>query len=166
MSGLEFAVAIIGIVSGFATAANSISHCRERRKKRKEREQRCTRASDDDDNDPEEVGNSLKCGQRDVRKEYDLGLAGLGREFQRGDEIGVSQLQAQVIKLQGTIIAILGGLVANPDAPLDTALRHSLAHLFRASEETRHEALRTMQDQYQRPCVKRPITRGLSTDKR
>ncbi|KAL2115670.1 hypothetical protein VTJ04DRAFT_9925 [Mycothermus thermophilus] len=160
MSGFEFAGAIMAIVSGFATAVNSYGNWRERRRRKKERDGE--RGLDDDEKG---LGISLFRGRRDVRKAYDKGVAGLGREFQRGDEVGISQLQAQVIRLQGTIITMLGKMVKS-GSPLDDAVHQSLADLFAASEQTRNETVRAMKDQYQRLSMKKPIKRGPSMAQR
>lgn len=166
MSGLEVAVAVSTIISGFATAIDSFTNYRERRRERKakEAESQSSSAIIRYEEEHQKVGNSLQLGRQDVRREYDAGVAAHGEAFQRGDELGIAQLKDMVIKLQDNTIKVLTGLLALPTGGSpEESIRQSLADVFKASEETRTGTVNALHDQFQRLSVRKPIEPGLST---
>jgi hypothetical protein len=130
MSGLEITAAVAGIIGCFANATAAFIEWRKQKKKKNtqkpESESSIVSTLNDITNNSNSINKtnttdevqakvrgSLKVGRRDIQKEYDIGVAELGRAFEQGDEIGISQLKDQIIKLQTNVITILSGLVTN-----------------------------------------------------
>lgn len=179
MSGLEITAAVAGIIGCFANATAAFMEWRKQKKKKNtqkpESESSIVSTLNDITNNSNSINKtnttdevqakvrgSLKVGRRDIQKEYDRGVAELGRAFEQGDEIGISQLKDQIIKLQTNVITILSGLVTNSTGAPDTIVRERLQGLFAASEQTRHDSIGILKDQYQRLCSRQSLRPGPS----
>ncbi|KAL2117368.1 hypothetical protein VTJ04DRAFT_9536 [Mycothermus thermophilus] len=161
MSGLEITAAVAGIIGCFANATTAFMEWRKQKKKKNTQKPDINKTNTTDEVQAK-VRGSLNVGRRDIQKEYDRGVAELGRAFEQGDEIGISQLKDQIIKLQTNVITILSGLVTNSTGVPDTIVRERLQGLFAASEQTRHDSIGILKDQYQRLCSRQSLRPGPS----
>ncbi|KAK0668024.1 hypothetical protein QBC41DRAFT_128342 [Cercophora samala] len=114
----------------------------------------------DNDNDGDGVrrGNdrhlrrSLQHGGPSIRREYDRFYNTMGQKFAQGDLVAQTQLQSQIIVLQGTVIKLLEEALLSGQPP-------DLSRLYNTSEFAREGSIRALQDQYQRFLQSAPIPR-------
>ncbi|KAK0609501.1 hypothetical protein B0T17DRAFT_512602 [Bombardia bombarda] len=108
---------------------------------------------------PRNIGNdlrdSLEYGGPTVQREFDHHYAHMGPRFAKGDLLAQTQLQGQVITLQGSVIKLLEEALFSGN-PID------INKLYNASEFAREGSIRALRDQYQRlqqalPVQRRPI---------
>lgn len=111
---------------------------------------------DDDDNDDDSgdekrnLRNSLERSGPKIQREYDRFYQNMGQKFANGDLVAQTQLQSQVIVLQGTVIKLLEEALMTGNPP-------DLSRLYNTSEFAREGSIRALQDQYQRFLQSAPI---------
>ncbi|KAK3370709.1 hypothetical protein B0H63DRAFT_487485 [Podospora didyma] len=104
------------------------------------------RAQDDD------LRDSLQYGGNAVQDEFDRRYSQLGPRFAQGDLVAQTQLQSQVIILQGTVIKML-------EEALLTGKTPDISKLYNVSEFAREGSVRALKDQYQRLLQAVPVSR-------
>jgi len=107
----------------------------------------------------DDLKESLDHGGPSIRKEYNQDLARLGPRFAHGDQITQTQLQSQVITLQGTVIGLL-------EDALYSGRIADVNKLFNASEFAREGSIRALQDQYMRMLQAAPVRRPVGPVRR
>ncbi|KAK4182478.1 hypothetical protein QBC35DRAFT_168915 [Podospora australis] len=115
------------------------------------------RETDDDDDsssdgDDRNLRHSLERSGPKIQREYDRFYQSMGQKFAQGDLIAQTQLQSQIIVLQGTVIKLL-------EEALMTGKPPDLSRLYNTSEFSRDGSIRALQDQYQRFLQAAPIPR-------
>jgi len=166
------ATLISTVIGTFTTGVNLYDRVGERRKQKKkdsgqdtklkELEQRLNeteKKKKEHAKNEEELRHSLEHGGAMVRKEYNRDVARLGPRFAEGDSITQTQLQSQVIMLQGTVIGLL-------EDALYTGRIADINKLYNASEFAREGSIRALQDQYQRMLQAAPVRRPLGPVRR
>jgi len=104
------------------------------------------------------LDHSLVTGATQVQSEYDRDFQRLGKRFATGDDIARMELMSTVIKLQGTLIAILQSWVhSNGQVHLD------LSTLQLASDTSRVESINSLGSLFQRLSVVAPIQQNFRT---
>jgi hypothetical protein len=119
-----------------------------------------------------QLRRSLEYGGPLVRREYDQNYSQLGSRFAEGDRefpghrlwesgrgiltagsvVAQTQLQGQIITLQGTVIKLL-------EEALMTGRPPDINKLYNASEFAREGSIRALRDQYQRMLQSAPLQR-------
>ncbi|KAB5511497.1 hypothetical protein GE09DRAFT_1180128 [Coniochaeta sp. 2T2.1] len=107
----------------------------------------------------DDLRGSLEYGGPIVRREYDRGYADIGPRFAEGDLIAQTQLQSQIITLQGTVIKLL-------EEALVTGRPPDVQTLLNASEFAREGSVKALRDQYQRLLQSAPIQRPMGLVRR
>ncbi|KAL2019008.1 hypothetical protein VTK56DRAFT_10173 [Thermocarpiscus australiensis] len=102
-----------------------------------------------------DLRNSLELGGPLVQREYDRFYKDLGSEFAQGDLIAQTQLQSQIILLQGSLIKLLEEALLTGSTP-------DINRLYNTAEFAREGSLRALRDQYHRllqaaPLQRRPV---------
>ncbi|KAK4121034.1 hypothetical protein N657DRAFT_134009 [Parathielavia appendiculata] len=92
---------------------------------------------------PDNFRNSLQQSSNAVQQEYERYFANLGSKFAQGDLVAQTQLQSQIILLQGSVIKLL-------EEALLTGTIPDINRLYNTSEFAREGSLRALRDQYQR----------------
>jgi len=110
-------------------------------------------------NRADQLQESLSNGGPMVKREYDRDFGRLGPRFAEGDHITQTQLQSQVITLQGTVINLLEGALL-------TGRLENPGKLYNASEFARDGSIRALRDQYQRMLQAAPIQRPMGPVRR
>ncbi|KAK4104335.1 hypothetical protein N658DRAFT_250769 [Parathielavia hyrcaniae] len=90
-----------------------------------------------------DVRNSLQHSSDAVQQEYERYFANLGSRFAQGDLVAQTQLQSQIILLQGSVIKLL-------EEALMTGTMPDINRLYNTCEFAREGSLRALHDQYQR----------------
>ncbi|KAL2148454.1 hypothetical protein VTH82DRAFT_2374 [Thermothelomyces myriococcoides] len=87
--------------------------------------------------------NTLQQSGKMVQNEYDRHFANLGTRFAQGDLVAQTQIQSQIILLQGSVIKLL-------EEALLTGKMPDINRLYNISEFARDGSIRALRDQYQR----------------
>ncbi|KAK3350617.1 hypothetical protein B0H65DRAFT_92905 [Neurospora tetraspora] len=104
--------------------------------------------------DEEDLRDSLQRGGPLVQGQYDQLYSRMGPQFAQGDLLAQTQIQGQIITLQGTVIKMLEEALYTGDPP-------DVRKLYNASEFAREGSMRALRDQYQRLLQSAPIDRAL-----
>lgn len=112
-----------------------------------EREKRNKRRRGEDE---EDLRDSLQRGGPLVQGQYDQLYSRMGPQFAQGDLLAQTQLQGQIITLQGTVIKMLEEALYTGEPP-------DIRKLYNASEFAREGSMRALRDQYQRMLQSAPI---------
>ncbi|EAA31530.1 hypothetical protein GE21DRAFT_7014 [Neurospora crassa] len=104
--------------------------------------------------DEEDLRDSLRRGGPLVQGQYDQLYSRMGPQFAQGDLLAQTQLQGQIITLQGTVIKMLEEALYTGEPP-------DMRKLYNASEFAREGSMRALRDQYQRLLQSAPIDRAL-----
>ncbi|CAM1507515.1 Fc.00g071560.m01.CDS01 [Cosmosporella sp. VM-42] len=141
MSGFEI-IAVVGgvaaIISGFHASVELVRTLRKKRKLRK-----LFRGED------EKVENQLSRCAPPVQEEYDKGYSKLGPVYAKGDDIGRSQLQTELITLQQSVILLLQNALS------ETAI--DITPLTGTSITVQRNVITALIQQFQRLSVAEPI---------
>ncbi|KAK3402692.1 hypothetical protein B0T20DRAFT_398909 [Sordaria brevicollis] len=100
--------------------------------------------------DEEDLRDSLQRGGPLVQGQYDQLYSRMGPQFAQGDLLAQTQLQGQIITLQGTVIKMLEEALYTGEPP-------DIRKLYNASEFAREGSMRALRDQYQRMLQQAPI---------
>jgi len=110
----------------------------------------------------DELEESLEKSGPMIKHEFDRDVQRLGKQFAIGDTISQTQLQAQIIALQQTVISVLENALYNNR----NINQVDLAKLFQASEAAREGSLGLLHDQYQRMLTAAPVQGSPAPTKR
>ncbi|KAK4149502.1 hypothetical protein C8A00DRAFT_37895 [Chaetomidium leptoderma] len=161
--GFVLATLISTVAGTFITSINLYDRLNEKRHQRKldkgqnkrikELEQRLNESEDEKKRiaDGGKGGNdgnndfrtSLQQSGNMVQHEYDRHFANLGPTFAQGDLLAQTQIQSQIILLQGTVIKLL-------EEALQTGTMPDISRLHNTLEFARESSIRALRDQYQR----------------